>query len=100
MFEEIGVQLVNVRLLGFFENIFEYRGNPGHELVLMYEASVTDHTIYLRESFTVVESKEPEPITAVWKSLDDFDETPLYPDGLLAILRQRETQLNLSGGMR
>ncbi|MEO5951958.1 MAG: NUDIX domain-containing protein, partial [Chloroflexia bacterium] len=42
MREETGLELTNVLYLGICENIFTYLGEPGHEIVLLYEANFAD----------------------------------------------------------
>lgn len=55
----------------------------------MYEATLAHRDLYGRERFLVAEERETLP--GIWRRLDDFDMTsaPLYPDGLLEILRER-----------
>jgi 8-oxo-dGTP pyrophosphatase MutT (NUDIX family) len=87
--EEIGAEVTNLRYLGTIENIFTYNGQKGHEIVQVYEGDLADRSIYEREH---VEGQEGDgtQFTVLWKSLDDFnEETPLYPDGLMEVLRER-----------
>jgi hypothetical protein len=88
--EEIGAAVANLRYLGTLENIFVYNGEPGHEIVRIYDGEFVDRSLYERE---VVHGHEDDPdyqgpIRVVWKSLDFFREGngPLYPDGLLELL--------------
>ena len=82
--EELGAEVQAVRYLCTLENIFVYRGNPSHELVLMYDGEFADEAWYQKEIIHGVEA-DGEPIIAVWKSLSEFgpDQPPLYPNGLL-----------------
>ncbi len=84
--EELGVELVNVRYLATTENIFTCNDQSGHEIVLLYEATLADSSFYEREIFEVHE--EDEILPARWMSLREFqaDGLPLYPDGLLELL--------------
>jgi 8-oxo-dGTP pyrophosphatase MutT (NUDIX family) len=87
--EEIDVEVSNLRYIGTIENIFTYNGQEGHEIVQVYEGDFADRSIYERE---YVEGREGDgtQFKVVWKSLDEFsDETPLYPDGLMEVLRER-----------
>jgi hypothetical protein len=85
--EEIGAEVTGVRYLGLSENIFTCNGEDGHEIVLLYAAELIDKSLYEQDEFEVV---EPGGTTfrALWKPLVDFADgrTPLYPDGLLALL--------------
>ncbi len=88
--EELGVELVGVRYLATVENIFICNGQRGHEIVLLYEATLADSSLYEREIFTVHE--EGELLTARWMELCAFqaDGPPLYPDGLLELLMDKD----------
>jgi len=85
--EEIGAELEAVSLLTILENLFEFEGEAWHEIVFVYEATLTDRSLYERQTFVVAEGTTTLP--AVWRRLSDFDmaSAPLYPDGLLAYLR-------------
>ena len=92
--EEIGAELRDVRLLGTVENIFTFDGEPGHEIVMVYEADLADASLYEREEIAGRES-QGEPIKARWMPLRGFrheNAPPLYPEGLLGLIeRQAET---------
>lgn len=85
--EEIGAEVANVRYLGLSENIFVANGEAGHEIVLLYAAELIDKSLYEQDEFEVVEPSG-STFRALWKPLVDFADgcTPLYPDGLSAIL--------------
>ena len=86
LLEELGAEIDSLQLLGTFENIFTYRGQPGHELVWLYEARFTDRSFY---DLDVIEADESGAKFEVhWVSLDVFEAgaAPLYPEGLLEML--------------
>jgi 8-oxo-dGTP pyrophosphatase MutT (NUDIX family) len=86
--EEIGADIVGLRLLGTLENIFVYNGTPGHEIVQVYGGRLGDETLYAAVSIPGFES-DGAPFRAVWKSLGSFSERcPLYPAGLVELLRR------------
>jgi predicted enzyme related to lactoylglutathione lyase/ADP-ribose pyrophosphatase YjhB (NUDIX family) len=88
--EELGAAIDGPTLLGTFENIFTYRGQQGHELIWLYEARFADASFYERE---VVEADESgAKFEAHWVALDVFErgDAPLYPEGLLPMLREPE----------
>jgi ADP-ribose pyrophosphatase YjhB (NUDIX family) len=87
MREELDVEVAGVRYLGLCENIFTHAGKMGHEIVLLYEASITDKSVYEQEQL-VGHELDGSPIHVVWKSLEFFRRgaAPLYPDGLLSLL--------------
>jgi 8-oxo-dGTP pyrophosphatase MutT (NUDIX family) len=85
--EELGAELTDLKLRGTFENLFTYQGQPGHELIWLYEARFTDQALYERDVFVADESGAKFEVH--WVHLDTFlkGEAPLYPDGLLDLLR-------------
>jgi ADP-ribose pyrophosphatase YjhB (NUDIX family) len=83
--EELSAELVNIRYLGTLENIFTYGGQPGHEIIMLFQADFADETLYTRENLVAIEDQERIP--TAWKRLANFtDETPLYPEGLRDLL--------------
>jgi 8-oxo-dGTP pyrophosphatase MutT (NUDIX family) len=85
--EELGAELTDVRYLVTMENIFTYNGQRGHEIVLLYEATLSDPSFYERERFEVDEGNGIV-MPAHWVPLSEFREygLPLYPDKLLEYL--------------
>lgn len=88
--EELGVELVGVRYLATTENIFTCDGQRGHEIILLYEATLADPSFYERETLEVHEENETLP--ACWIPLNKFqaDGLLLYPDGLLELLTGKD----------
>ncbi|HEV8353733.1 MAG TPA: NUDIX hydrolase [bacterium] len=86
--EEIGAEITGLRYLGALENVFTYMGERGHEIVLVFDGAFVDQSIYTRER---IDGNEDGfgPFIATWKPLSFFASggAPLYPDGLLALLR-------------
>lgn len=84
--EELGVEVVEPEYVGTLENIFEWLGRPGHELVRVYRVRFADPSLYERPSFECVEANGV-PFRCIWKPVSAFDREPLYPDGLRELLR-------------
>jgi 8-oxo-dGTP pyrophosphatase MutT (NUDIX family) len=86
--EEIGQPIRDVRYLGTLESIFEYEGEKGHEIVLIYDGTfVNDHMLNLEH--TVAGNNHRKIIfVGMWKPLAFFREKQalLYPHGLLALI--------------
>jgi len=87
--EEIKAEVTDIHYLGTLENIFEHEGNPGHEIVLVYDGRFVDDK--LNDDAIVVRGEDDNVMLfdAMWKPLDFFhedDTPPLYPDGLLDLL--------------
>jgi ADP-ribose pyrophosphatase YjhB (NUDIX family) len=85
--EEIGADLHHVRYLGTLENIFTHDGRPGHEIVLVYEAALTDPALYAREEMTATED-DGSKHRVLWLNLEDCraGRARLVPDHLLDFL--------------
>ena len=75
--EELGAQIRQLTFLGVVENIFEFNGEPGHELVALYSGTLEPEVP--REGGTLTESNG-DRIPVVWREIDDADiDIPLYP---------------------
>lgn len=87
--EEIGGQLSAVRYLFTLESIFSCNGKKGHEIVLVFEASLADPELFTQAEITGREATG-EPIHVVWKSLADFvtGGDILVPEGLLPRVKE------------
>lgn len=92
LMEEINVEVdrKSLKYLGALENIFIFNGNPGHEIVLIYDGALKDLKLYEQ---TLIQGKEAEgeEIRAMWKNLDEFitGKSILYPTGLVEMLVTR-----------
>ena len=87
MREELGADILNARLLGVLENIFELQGHRHHEIIFVFDADFADPTLYDRAALKVSEAACIEPAT--WVSIDAFgDDLPIYPRGLIEVLRR------------
>ena len=87
--EEIGAEVNNLSYLGTLENIFSYEGQPGHEIMLIYDGAFRDPA--MNQDDLTVEGRDDGDILyeGSWKPLCFFrgdDAPPLYPTGLLALL--------------
>ncbi|WP_227354327.1 NUDIX hydrolase [Haladaptatus salinisoli] len=90
--EEVGAELVEVVRLGVLENLFSYDGRLGHELVVVYDGAFADESLYEKDALECYEDAFDERFEAFWKPIDDFrgETGPLYPEGLLELLVERE----------
>lgn len=86
IWEELGEAIADPVLLGVVENIFEFEGQPGHELVFLYDAQFQDASLYQRSQLTAQEGDRT--FTAQWIDLPTVHagEIPLYPKGLWSLL--------------
>ena len=66
--EEINAEVTNIKYLGCMENIFVYNGNPGHEIIQLYQCDFVDPKFYQLEQITFNEGERQK--TALWVKLD------------------------------
>ncbi|WP_431874197.1 NUDIX hydrolase [Micromonospora marina] len=86
--EELGVELLDVRLLGVLENLFHAFGRDGHEIVFIFDCRIADQSVYERDA--VGEIRDDTGTKVMWRSLNSFDAgSPLYPAGLVELLSER-----------
>ena len=87
--EEMGTEITDLDYVGVIENIFIFDGKPGHEIVLVYEATFVDSRLYEVESVRCRDNGGE--FVAVWKPIAQFQagKAPLYPEGLLDLLDKK-----------
>jgi ADP-ribose pyrophosphatase YjhB (NUDIX family) len=87
MREELGADILNPRLLGVLENIFELQGHRHHEIVFVFDADFADTALYDCVELPVNERACIAPAT--WVAMDAFgDDLPIYPRDVIALLRR------------
>lgn len=88
LMEELGVPARPVRLLGTLENVFVYRGEPGHEVILNWLVEFEDPALYTVDEFVVTEGDVRQ--TARWAQPADLAARgiPLYPEGIVELVTQ------------
>jgi 8-oxo-dGTP pyrophosphatase MutT (NUDIX family) len=88
--EELNIEIDggSLKYLGALENIFHFNGSMGHEIVMVYDGTLKEPSLYQQKMITGQEANG-EDIRAMWKNIDEFGEgkSILYPTGLLEILR-------------
>jgi 8-oxo-dGTP pyrophosphatase MutT (NUDIX family) len=91
--EELGADVDVRRLVGALENVFTYEGEPGHEIVLVYECSLRDDRLNSLEAWESQEATEDGVVThrLAWRPLDAFRSGSeiLYPESALALLDEK-----------
>jgi ADP-ribose pyrophosphatase YjhB (NUDIX family) len=80
--EELGTRLEEVVLLGVLENVFRYAGEPGHEVVFVYGATIRDGVVPDGGAWF----DDGGAIWVEWRPVDARTEIPLYPDGTQALI--------------
>jgi 8-oxo-dGTP pyrophosphatase MutT (NUDIX family) len=87
--EEINANLADIKYMGVLENIFTYKGEPHHEIVLVYSCRFQDSALYEKSEF-IGREDDGSTFKCMWKPLADFAEgdIPLYPEGLREFLSE------------
>jgi len=85
--EELGEEVQSIRFLGLIEAIFNFNGDDGHELVLVYYAEFCAAEVYTREEITAQED-DGSSIRVRWMELEWFRAHPgmLVPEELLGLI--------------
>ncbi len=79
--EELGAEIADLHLLGVVENLFTFDGEPGHEIIFVYDARFADAGMY--ESAQIRGIEGSVEFTAHWiHPLSPEGERPIYPEGL------------------
>lgn len=89
MLEELSAEIEDLRWMGTLENLFTLEGQPGHEIVLVYDARFVDRSLYERPFLDGLEHDINKKFIAEWKSLDELEQgtVRLVPEGLMDFLR-------------
>ncbi|NDJ18283.1 NUDIX hydrolase [Myxacorys almedinensis] len=84
--EELQAELTNIRYLACLENLFTFMGEPGHELVQLYQCDFVDSYFYQNQPFTFIEGDNQ--CLARWVDIDQLKSNALrlVPEDCLAYL--------------
>jgi 8-oxo-dGTP pyrophosphatase MutT (NUDIX family) len=87
MREELGVELRDARYVGALENIYTMESRLGHEIVLVFEASLVDEDLCALHEM-VGHEENGSLFKVLWAPLGQFraGAAQLYPEGLLQLL--------------
>jgi ADP-ribose pyrophosphatase YjhB (NUDIX family) len=84
--EELHAEVTDLRLVATFENIFTYLGQPGHELIWLFEGRFADVSMYEKDVLIATEGEARFEVHWVQTNAFDPEKAPLYPEGLLEML--------------
>lgn len=81
--EEIEAELTNIKYLGCLENLFNFNGQPGHEILFIYRCDFVDPKFYKLEQIDFAEGKRKK--RALWIQIDRLKsgELKLVPEQFL-----------------
>ena len=87
--EEIGAEVKKLVYLGALENIFTFDGEPGHEIVQVYDGRLTESGLYEQAVISGHEADVNLSMKVIWKNIEEFGPgmSILYPEGLLEMLQ-------------
>ncbi|HEX8181829.1 MAG TPA: NUDIX hydrolase [Pyrinomonadaceae bacterium] len=90
--EELSARVERLQLLGVLENIFNYEGQPGHEIVFVYDAELADQALYERAELPIQEECVAEHLAARWRTPAELAQANirLVPEGLLDLIANIE----------
>lgn len=88
--EEFGLRIDQLHLLGVLENLFTYEGRADHEIIFVFGGRLTDAAAARTPRLTTVDPGG-QPHEAFWIDLAELEhgEVPVYPEGLLNLLRAK-----------
>jgi 8-oxo-dGTP pyrophosphatase MutT (NUDIX family) len=79
--EEIGAEVLDLKLLGVLENLFELEGRQQHEVVFVYDGQFEDRSLYEHAEIPLLDGGWRTG--AIWRSMEWFNqECPLVPVGI------------------
>lgn len=78
--EEIGAELINLKLMKVIENIFDYQGRKMHEIAFLYEAEFKDKSYYKKNGMSIIDSVKGR--MAVWVEAEILKGANFYPDSI------------------
>ncbi len=84
--EELQAELTNIKYLGCIENLFMFNGQPGHELIQLYQCDFVDPKFYQLEQIEFSEGDYKK--TALWLDIKQCKsgEIPIVPEQFLDYL--------------
>ena len=86
--EELGIETENIQLIVVLESIFIYEGQPGHEIVFVFDADFIDKSLYKLDEIDGYEQEANIRFKAKWRSLDEIEKSGgrLVPEDLAKML--------------
>ena len=83
--EETGKEVVVEKFLGVVENIFEWNGAPGHQIILFYKCRFSEVNDAMGEK---IQRIDVNGSYAFWRSLDDMkkENALFHPHQVLSLL--------------
>ena len=85
--EELGAEIAVERQLTTIENLFTWEGEPGNEIMLIYECRLTNDDLYTRDEWEAPEHTSHGVMVhkVSWKRLDELRGETFYPEAVLTM---------------
>jgi 8-oxo-dGTP pyrophosphatase MutT (NUDIX family) len=92
--EELGIAISIVGPWHAIENIFEFEGRTGHEIVFAADVELNDNSLFGREEIYTIESGQEQRV--VWADLSELAvrDLKLFPIGLAQIIQLHQVSQN------
>ena len=87
MREELDCEISGVKLLGVLENLFTFDGEPGHEVLFIFDARFKEKSIYSLKHVPAHEGDDRQIKTKWIDPGKKKRKIPLYPEGLKELLK-------------
>jgi 8-oxo-dGTP pyrophosphatase MutT (NUDIX family) len=84
--EELQAELTNIKYLACIENLFVYNGQPGHEIIQLYQCDFVDPKFYQCDQLEFLEGEHQA--TAFWLNIEECKSGKLrvVPEQFLAYI--------------
>lgn len=86
--EELDAELTNCRLIKVSENIFDFNGEPYHEICFIHEAEFADPALYEKEEFRILDAIDDDGNDGkvIWLDISDLKDKNIFPEGVKELI--------------
>jgi len=68
--EELGEEIINLKIVLVIENIFQFESSPRHEIMFVYTGDVADGNFYRKKENLYITESDGEKARAMWISIN------------------------------
>jgi len=88
--EELGKEIVDIKLMGVVENLYTFEKKQGHEIVFVFDAGFEDEQVYAAGVVHGIEERKKSVLEGHWVPIDDVvaGKIKLYPALIGPLLAQ------------
>ncbi|MCL4373587.1 MAG: NUDIX hydrolase [Candidatus Marsarchaeota archaeon] len=86
LMEELHTRIVNLKLLSVMENMFELKGEKGHEIVFIYSGTLTNNELYRHD--VLGRDEDGRKLKAYWVPFSALkkERSRVYPKGVYSMI--------------